>query len=378
MKKLIKQNCFISLLVCILYACNPTNGLINNVDSELTSVMPSMRSSPGNMGIANAYSFNSIEEVDAMLDTMQSIDNANVFYDTYIRNNSIHNKYLTSIHEYLNIQNLIDGEDTITAMLAFEALRDSLFNVYVDGSDTIAEPLSFFDYRCLVNEDSVFVVGDRTYHLFDTIFITCPNNRHAELVEISRNPLRMQLLIDELKAERKEFDDTTMIKSRALNIDASSFELIKIEWRNASHHDRSELKYEKVINKHRMRVSIQAKERYSSLYNRHDFETKYSIRSHNKWAGIWWIKNESIDVDLNYVAQFEYGASSIEMAHLRKTIPIDTVYHAKGFVNSYKKTNSYPDTHFGSIILINIFNVDFTISNQHMVITEEDFIEWET
>jgi hypothetical protein len=151
-----------------------------------------------------------------MLEAMQSVEDAESFYNTYISNSNVNNKYLNSIYEYMCIVESIEAGDSINALLALTENQDSLFNMYIDGGDTIIEPLSCFDYRCLVNEDNVFVVGDRAYHLFDTIFITCPINRHAELVEISKNPFSMQLLLDELKAEKKEIEDTIMIKPRGL------------------------------------------------------------------------------------------------------------------------------------------------------------------
>lgn len=375
MKKVIKQNCLILLLACILFACSPTEELINNVDTGTTSVMPQMRRLAGNAGISNAFSFDSIADADAMLDAMQSVEDAESFYNTYISNSNVNNKYLNSIYEYMSMVESIEAGDSVNALLALTENQDSLFNVYVDGGDTIVEPLSCFDYRCLVNEDDVFVVGDRAYHLFDTIFITCPINRHAELVEISKNRFRMQLLLDELKAERKEITDTIMMQNRALSLDISAFELIDIDWRDASHRDRSTFKYERIVNKHRMQVFIYTEEKYSSFYNRHDLKTGYKVKSHNKWAGIWWIKNEWINIDISYVAWFYYRFISIEVVPLWKTIPIDATYTTKGLCHSYKRTNSYPETNLGTV-LENIYNIDFTISNQYMTITEEDFKDW--
>lgn len=212
MKTLTKQ-IFASLIVaCGLLACSPTDELINEDVIDPTNVKP-MRRSAGN-SVLTALTFDSIAQADAMLEAMQSIDNANVFYNTYIHDNNVNNKYLTSIHEYLSILNSIDGGDTITARLAFEALQDSLFNVVIEDGDTLVEPLANFDYRCLVNEDDIFVVDDRVYHLFDTIFITCPVNRYVEFLEISKNRMQFAILVEELKAERVEIPDT-MMQARA-------------------------------------------------------------------------------------------------------------------------------------------------------------------
>lgn len=363
-------------MICILYACSPTDELINIVENENTSIIP-VRHLSGNTGISNAFSFDSIAEADAMLEAMQSVEDAESFYNTYISNSNVNNKYLNSIYEYMCMVESIEVGDSINALLALTENQDSLFNVYVEGGDTIVEPLSCFDYRCLVNEDSVFVVGDKAYHLFDTIFITCPINRHAELVEISRNPSRMQLLLDELKAERKEIEDTIMTQNRALSLDISAFELIKIDQRDASHRERNTYKYERIVNKHRMQVFIYMEENYSSFYNRHDLKTSYNVKSHNKWAGIWWIKNEWIDIDISYVALFKYGFISIEVVPLWKTIPIDATYTTKGLCHSYKKIKSYPETNLGMVVE-NLYNIDFTISNQYMTITEEDFKDWDS
>ena len=82
MKKFIKQNCFISLLICILYACSPTDELINIVENENTSIIP-VRHLSGNTGISNAFSFDSIAEADAMLEAMQSVEDAESFYKQF-------------------------------------------------------------------------------------------------------------------------------------------------------------------------------------------------------------------------------------------------------------------------------------------------------
>ena len=115
----------------------------------------------------------------------------------------------------------------------------------------------------------------------------------------------------------------------------------------------------------------------SSFYNRHDLKTSYKVKSHHKWAGIWWIKNEWIDIDISYVALFKYGFISIEVVPLWKTIPIDATYTTKGLCHSYKKIKSYPETNLGMVVE-NLYNIDFTISNQYMTITEEDFKDWDS
>ena len=364
MKKVIKQNCLISLLACILFACSPTEELINNVDSGTTSVMPPMRRLAGNAGILNAFSFDSIAEADAMLEAMQSVEDAESFYNTYISNSNVNNKYLNSIYEYMCIVESIEAGDSINALLALTENQDSLFNMYIDGGDTIIEPLSCFDYRCLVNEDNVFVVGDRAYHLFDTIFITCPINRHAELVEISKNPFSMQLLLDELKAEKKEIEDTIMIKPRGLFLGFSE-DLTVIYFLNTAGTICNN--YEKKVGKHKICVGIECYEGYQYRSNMHVLETRYRIKSHKKWLGIWWIKKLNTSIDINYNALYLCGNE-----YDRFLIPIDSTYSAKQFYHSYSTVISYP-YQIQKIINMGPENVDFTITNPHLTITEDDY-----
>jgi hypothetical protein len=360
MKTLTKQIFATLIVACGLLACNPTDELINESVIEPTNVKP-MRRSAGN-SVLNALTFDSIAQADAMLEAMQSIDNANVFYNTYISGNHVNNKYLTSIHEYLSILNSIDGGDTITARLAFEALQDSLFNVVIEDGDTIVEPLACFDYRCLVNEDNIFVVDDRIYHLFDTIFITCPIDRHSELLEMSKNRLQFMMLVEELK--REPVDVPSIMQARVGIYDdlIPDLEIIYVYEPTSGIH---ELDYEKTIGKHRMRVSINASEHYASFYERHDFKTEYKIRSHNKWAGIWWIKNEKLDIDISYLVEYALLFRTLELS-------VDHNYTTKGFYPSYKKSTSVP---FTDEIYVNTYGINyvhFTISNQYMTITNAD------
>lgn len=360
MKTLTKQ-IFASLIVaCGLLACSPTDELINESVIEPTNVKP-MRRSAGN-SVLNALTFDSIAQADAMLEAMQSIDNANVFYNTYISGNHVNNKYLTSIHEYLSILNSIDGGDTITARLAFEALQDSLFNVVIEDGDTIVEPLACFDYRCLVNEDNIFVVDDRIYHLFDTIFITCPIDRHSELLEMSKNRLQFMMLVEELK--REPVDVPSIMQARVGIYDdlIPDLEIIYVYEPTSGIH---ELNYEKTIGKHRMRVSINASEHYASFYERHDFKTEYKIRSHNKWAGIWWIKHENLNIDIEYLVEYALFFRTLELS-------VDHNYTTKGLYPSYKKSTSVPFTDEIYVNTYGINHVHFAISNQYMTITEAD------
>lgn len=361
MKNLTKQIFASIIMACSLLACSPTNDLINDTEEEAMVGKPMRRSAGGN--IANALTFDSIAQVDAMLEAMQAVDDAETFYNTYLSNSNINNKYLTSIYEYLSILNKMDAGDSITAMLAFEALRDSMFNVYIDGTDTIAEPLACFDYRCLVNDDDIFVVDDRVYHLFDTIFITCPVDRHAELLEIANNRMRFAMLVAELKAEKIQFD-STMIQERGIYANSliPDLEIVYVYEPTSGIH---ELNYEKIVGKHRMRVSINASENYVRFYRRHDFKTKYQIRSHNKWAGIWWIKNEQLNIDIEYLVEYSIQFDMILLG-------VDYDYTTRGLYPSRTKPQSIGFTDEIYIHTYGITNVDFTISNQYMTITEEN------
>lgn len=363
MKKFIKQYCFISLLACIFFACSPTEELINNVDSGTTSVMPQMRRLAGNAGISNAFSFDSIAEADAMLEAMQSVEDAESFYNTYISNSNVNNKYLNSIYEYMCIVESIEAGDSINALLALTENQDSLFNVYVDGGDTIVEPLSCFDYRCLVNEDNVFVVGDRAYHLFDTIFITCPITYHANLVEISQDSTRLAILIEDLKAERIEIPDTTMIQTRERNPDdgIADLDYVYACARTSTFHT---LKYLRTENKHRMKVTISAHKRYVKYLNRTDLIAEHVARTYQKCLGIWWLSTEKLNLDIKYVAKFVRGWTIYP-------VEFDDAYTASSLAPAKKTIECHPWSnlvfcHYG------LEGISFIISSKHMTITSDN------
>lgn len=358
MKSLLKLLCAYLILACSLLACSPTNDFMNDVEEESMVNKPMRRSAGSN--ILNALTFDSIAQADAMLNEMQSIDNASEFYNTYICNSNVNNKYLISIYEYLNILNTKDGGDTVAALLAFDTLRDSLLNVYVDGEDTIVEPLACFDYRCLVNEDDIFVVDDRVYHLFDTIFITCPIDRHSELLEMSKNRWQFMMLVEDLKKEPVDVPGIMRSRAGIYNNLIPDLEIIYVYEPTTGIHS---LKYERTVNKHRMQVFIDASENYVRFYDRHDFKTTYKIRSYNKWAGTWWIKNERLNIDMEYLVEYALSFETLELS-------VDHNYTTKGFYPSYTKPVSVPFTDEIYIHTYGITNVDFTISNQHMTITE--------
>lgn len=366
MTNLVKPIFASMIIVCSILACNPTDDFLNEVEKESMINKP-MRRSAG-ISTVDALTFDSITQADAMLDAMQSVDNANVFYNTYIRDNDVNNKYLTSIHEYLSILNSIDGGDTITARLAFEALQDSLFSVVIEDGDTIVEPLANFDYRCLVNEDDIFVVDDRVYHLFDTMFITCPINQHAELMEISKNSFRMRLLVEELKAEKIAILDTTMIKQRSSNITAD-FDIIFLY----PYTGKTRYTYEKTAGKQRMQVIIDTEENHIKYLNRHDLKTKYTVKSHRKCLGIWWIQKLTTDIDIEYDAWFTYGSNSIEHVPDNLYVPMKDNCTVRRFYHSEDEIQCYPFTKIPYIHNEGIIHTDFTISNPYLTITEADF-----
>lgn len=369
MKNLLKLMYAYLILACSLLACTPTNDLINDLENE-SLVNNQMKRLVGN-NITNALTFDSIAQADEILDAMKSIDDASVFYDTYIRNNNVHNKYLTSIHEYLGILNTMAIGDSITAMLALEALRDSLFNVFIEDGDTIVEPLANFDYRCLVNEDDIFIVGDRAYHLFDTIFVTCPIYRHSELVEISQNPYRLQLFIEELKAEQIKQFDTIKIQSRSGN-SIADYEIMYFH----PYTGKMSYTYEKKVGKQRMQVIIDTEENYIKYLNRHDLKTKYTVKSHQKCLGIWWIQKVITDIDIKYDAWFTYGSNTIEQIPNNLFVSMKDNRTVTQFYPSKDEVHCYPYTKIPYIHNDGIVRVDFTISNPYLTITEVDFKSW--
>ena len=175
--------------------------------------------------------------------------------------------------------------------------------------------------------------------------------------------MQFAILVGELKAERIEIPDT-MMQARAWNSNdlIPDLEIIYVYEPTSGIH---ELNYEKIVGKHRMRVSINASEHYASFYERHDFKTEYKIRSHNKWAGIWWIKNEKLDIDISYLVEYALFFRTLELS-------VDHNYTTKGFYPSYKKSTSVP---FTDEIYVNTYGINyvhFAISNQHMTITEAD------
>lgn len=365
MKNLTKQIFASIIMACSLLACSPTNDLINDVKEEAMVGKPMRRSAGSNL--LNALTLDSIAQADAMLEAMQAVDDAETFYNTYLSNN-VNNKYLNSIYEYMSIIEAIEEGDSVNAMFAFEALRDSMFNVYIEGNDTIAEPLANFDYRCLVNDDNVFVVDDRVYHLFDTIFITCPIDQHTELLEISKNKFRMQLLIADLKAEKKELSDTMMIKQRSVNSTAD-YDIVYL------YPSTGKVRYtfEKSVGKRRMQVLIDSEENYVKFLNRHDLKTKYTVKSHKKCLGIWWIQRVRTNIFITYDALFTYGSNVVELAPYNAYVHMRDNRIVTAFYPSEDAINWYAFTKLPYICNEGLINIDFTISNPDLTITEADF-----
>ena len=119
MKNLVKQIFASIIMACSLLACSPTNDLINDTKEEAMVGKPMRRSAGSN--IANALTFDSIAQADAMLEAMQAVDDAETFYNTYLSNN-VNNKYLNSIYEYMSILEDIEAGDTINAMVSVPSI----------------------------------------------------------------------------------------------------------------------------------------------------------------------------------------------------------------------------------------------------------------
>lgn len=349
--------CLCMALVCTLFACNQTDEMNREVENQPAKIQ-SARSSVSSSELSNALWFDSIAQANALLQEMQSIDNADFFYNTYITNFSITNKYLNSIYEYLCLLERIENGDTEENIFeSINQLKDSLLSVNIDLSEPTIEPLSVYDYRCLVNEDAIFVVADEVYCLFDSVFVICPINKYDELRNITSNSYQAQQYIASLMGT------SNLIQSRERNPNDDIYDLdyVYIPTGNGIH----DLNYEKIVDNHRMRVSISASENHVAFYNRHDLKTEYSIKSHNKWAGTWWIKKEETHIDIFYIVRY-FGGST-------PTITIDHNYSLTESYPSYSTTRSYPETNLG-ITSYGIEDVNFNISNQYMTITKYDII----
>lgn len=358
MIELVKQILIVLFITSSLLSCNSSEELIYNLDSDNKPVETLKRAR--GRSVTDVLTFDSIEEADALLEAMLTIENSSQFYNQFILNGPINNKYINSLYEYMRIIEQIESGDSINAMSLFQQNANNLLNVYGEGSNMTVEPLALYDYRLLLNEDNYFIVDGRIYQLFDTLFITCPTEKHDELIEISQSPTELGRLITQLKTSPIP-DSLGISRERNPYDDIYDLEYIYCYDQTSNIHN---LKYEKVVNKHRMQVAIYADEHYVRFYKRHDLKTGYSIKNHTKWAGIWWIKNERINVDIYYIAQYARLFNT-------KTITIDSTYSIKKFYPSYAKVKNYPNTYL-DINNYGISNVDFTISNQYMTITESN------
>ena len=360
MKKLAKQILFILFIINGLISCNSSEELITNLASDNKSNETVKRTR--SRSTIDVLTFDSIAQADALLETMLTIDNSSQFYNQFILNGSVNNKYINSLYEYMRIIENIESGDSINAMSLFQENMNNMLNVYHEGNDITVEPLALYDYRLLLNEDDYFIVDGRVYQLFDTIFITCPIEKHDDLLDISQSPVEIKKLITDLKTTKIP-DSLKISRVRNPNDDIYDLEYIYCYDRTSNIHN---LQYEKIVNQHRMQVAIYADEHYYGFYGRHDLKTGYSIKSHTKWAGIWWIKNERINIDIKYIAQYALLFNT-------KTISINSTYSIKRFYPSYNKVKNYSGIHM-NINNYGITNVDFTISNQHMEITEANII----
>lgn len=358
MKNILKQIYTYLIVVVCLLACTPTIDL-NEVESESTII----RQRRSATSINNALVFDSIAQADALLEQMLSIDSAEVFYENYIQNFGINNRYLNSIYEYMCIWEEIEKGDSINALLALRENQGDLLNIYVDGTDTVVEPLSCFDYRCLVNDDDVFIVNDRVYCLFDSIFITCTVEKYPDLVEISNNPIMMRLLVEELKTEKPDIPSISRT-----NI-ATDFEIIILY----PYTGKTRYIFEKSVGKQRMQVIIDTEDKHIKYRNQHELKTKYMVKNHKKCLGIWWIQRLTTDVTIVYDAWFTYGRYGIAVIPDNLYVPMTDTCIVRKFYHSNYNIDDYPSLEIPYIRNNGIIHTDFTISNPYLTITEEDF-----
>ena len=375
MKKLAKQICIGLVLSCTLLSCNQTEEINTDAESSHAKLL-STRCSVNNGNLSNALWFDSIAEANALLREMQSIDNAENFYNTYIDGFCITNKYINSIHEYLCLLEKVESGDVMETITQILNNKNGMFNIIVNGNDTIIEPLSYFDYRCLVNQDGLFVVDNIIYQLFDSVFITYPIDKYEKLIEIIKNPCEIAMLVNHLNTDSlsKSYSNEMFQRSTFEYADiANSIDVVN----TLTLAGKIRYTFEKIVDKHRMQVIIDTEEDYVKFYDRHDLKTEYKIKSHKKNLGIWWVKNEDVAGDLYYEALFTYGSNSIEVVPHRIIMPMEEYYDANGMLTSYDRVWSYPYTEIPYIANNGIINYHFTLSNAYLTITENDLINVE-
>lgn len=302
--------------------------------------------------------FENIQEVDAFLQKLQGMTSEEL---KQINNELFggKNKYLTSISIYVELNEMIDaGQDE---SMVLEQLQLYINEGLIKKENNEVSPLSYYDYRCLLDENNRFVVGNKYYQLVGDNFMVYPiakTTDNADSLSFNSQIGNTYAVCNVEGTPIAQTQNDVIIYSDPFYL-PDNFSAIK------------ELTYLKEEGKHRMQVFITLEENYSKFYNRHDFISHYKIKSLNYWAGTWWIKQEYISVDFEIENTFVVYPARIDLLPSLYYINYHHQFTVEKYYPESGHTDSYPNTHF-NLNDYGIQKVKFTITNQYMTITEED------
>lgn len=348
----------IASVIAMTHLTSCTNNLLGNVPqlAEASSIAYTTSTADiSNNGIGLV--FENIQEVDAFLQKLQGMTSEELRQT----NNKLFggkNKYLTSISFYVELNEMIDAGQDESAVL--EQLQLYINEGLIKKEDNEVSPLAYYDYRCLVDDENRFIVGDKYYQLVGDNFMVYPIAKTN--TETDSQPLNSSIGNTYSICNCTGVPVTLSIGNIAGGTTSQGFSTDK------------ELTYEKQVGNHKMYVYITLEESYSKFYNRHDLISHYKIKSLNYWAGTWWIKQEYIAVDIEIQNTFEgriYKEDGMLMPGRLYYLNYHHQFTVKKYYPESGHTDSYPDTNL-NLNDYGIQKVKFTITNQYMTITERD------
>lgn len=302
-----------------------------------------------NISQTTMLKFESAEQADNFLSNLQSLNPEEKAKE--IEQLPISNKYLRSIIIYDNLYNSVSKNHEDNEFLEYCLKRDEKY-LYIDEKKRTIEPLSNYDYRCLINEEGMFSIADTIYHFHDSVFIKVPHTyleKYYTLLDKYGNEKVVHLVCnDEVYGDDDIFDLDYIYTGDHYVTDINYYEA------------------DVIAGKERIFASVYSDEKFHWPYKRHDLTIGIQIKNYHHWLW-WWIVSRDVTYDITIEGQFwsEHYDQEIDMfGHWTN--------HQKKTSIKEHKTDSYPYTDL-EITKHGIKIQKATINNGNISINENDF-----
>ncbi len=344
---------FLFLGIC---SCTSNDANIEGITTNQASTSQSFPQKVHQLS-SSIMSFSSIEEADDELWHMAKLPE-----EELLQFRSSANIYLQSIAAYTELTMLQEEVNEETFFEIVENYRsEGLLRIRENQYGVFANPLSTFDYRCLLDENNNFIVDHAVYHLLNCgVYAICPINMYENMMRLIDTYGERQFIERLEKGELYDYEDESYNPN-------DIYDLEHIYMPGSSMKEDQYKKYEKTVENYRTTVEIYVDSHYSNMYNRQDIKIKYDITTRHLFGGIWWLKRLDTQVDMHIYAEFLTSGYDI--------LPIEFVQNyeiKRAHIKNYK-TDSYPD-HKWTFIRSGIQDVHFSINNKELTITENDIV----